>query len=248
MVWEQWAYRSRWRWIHPGAKGLVTLAAFASAFLASWPWYQLLLALTMALAATLGGGIPLRIYLRGLLPPLAFLLVGTATLAVSIQAGTGSWPLVVRLDPGQYPLAALVASRSLACLSALLFLSGTTPLNDLLVLLRRLKVPPVLLEIMSLGYRTIFIFAAAVHDMTLAQKARLGYATVRAARRSLGGLVAVLAAQIGARAGAMTMAASARGGEGPLLFLEHDYPPCRRSFLAAGGAALVMVGAALFAP
>jgi len=247
MFWEQWAYRSRWRLIHPGAKGLVALAAFGSAFIASRPGYLLILALVLAAATIRGGGLPWRVYLRALLPPLAFLLVGTATLAVTVQAGAGFWPLAVGLEPSQFPQAVLIGSRSLACLTALLFLSGTTPLNDLLVLLRRLKVPQVLLEIMTLGYRTIFIFSACAQDMTMAQKSRLGYATLGAARRSLGNMVAVLATQIGARAAAMTLAAAARGSDGPLMFLDQEFPPGRRSFLVALAAALVMVSAAAVA-
>ena len=58
-----------------------------------------------------------------------------------------------------------VGARSLA---ALLLLVLTTPQIDLIVLLRRLKTPEVLLELMVFCYRMLF-FSEATHD-TLTDK------------------------------------------------------------------------------
>lgn len=248
MLLEQWAYRNRWRRVHPGAKTLVTLAAVASAFLSGQPWFLLALAASLALITIGGARIPWRVYLRVFFTPLSFLLVGTATLAISLQPGQGTWPLVLRLEPSQFPQVALVSGRSLACLSALLFLAFTTPLTECMALWRRARVPQILLDLMTLGYRTVFIFLATIHEMTTAQQARLGYATLKAARRSLGSMIAVLTLQVWQRAAALEMAVLARAGEGSLIFLEPEFAPSRRSFLLAGLASLIMVGGACLIP
>ena len=130
-----------------------------------------------------------------------------------------------------------------ATLAALLLLVLTTPLPDLIGLLRRLRVPEVLLDLMVLCYRMLFVLAATVHDTLTAQSARLGYASLHRGRRSLGLLVANLALQIWQRARALNQAALARNGGGPLRFLSSDFANARRDTLlaAAVGSALVLL-------
>lgn len=235
---EQWAYSNRWRRIHPGAKGLLTLCAFVSAFVATNPWFLVTVAVVLAILTVWGAGIPLGQYLRVLLPPLSFLAIGGAMIALSVQWPGSGQPFAVRLDPSQLPLVAILVGRSLSCLAALFLLSLTTPMTDLISLLRRLKVPVEILDLMTVGYRSLFVFLEAVHDITTAQAARLGYATTRTAMRSLGGLIAVLAMQIWQRSLALDQAALARAGDGPLFFLENTYADSRRSFIMAAGAGL----------
>ena len=115
-------------------------------------------------------------------------------MAFSLDIGEGTPAL--KMTPGGLLKLAEVGTRSLGSLAALLFLVLTTPLIDLIALLRRLKVPALLLEIMVLCYRMLFVFSAAVHETLTAQSARLGYATPRLAMRSLGGLAANLTLQV----------------------------------------------------
>ncbi len=245
MLIEYWAYNNRWRWVHPAAKGLVTLSAFVSAFVAATPWFLLALTLALAMLTIWGAGIPWRYYLRVFLPPLTFLVISAATLLIAVDGPATSWPLSWRWEPAQFPLVALICGRSLACLAALLLLALTTPMTDLITLLRRLRTPAILVELMTLGYRTIFVLLAAVHDITTAQKARLGYASLAAARRSFGMMIAVLAIQVWQRAAALSMAAAARGGDGPLRFLDHDFSPRRHDLLIAASFSSVLLFTAI---
>lgn len=245
MLIESWAYSNRWRWVHPGAKGLLTLCAFIAAFLATRPWFLLALALGLALLTIWGAGIPARQYLRVIIPPLGFLVIGAATLAISMRSTDSFWPVAIAWEPSQFPQMVRLCGRSLACLTSLLFLALTTPMTDLIALLRRLKMPSILLEIMTLGYRLVFDFLAAAQDITTAQKARLGYATVRAARRSLGSMVAFLAIQVWQRAAALERAALSRANDGPLLFLENEFAGSMPSFVVSAAGGLTMVVLAL---
>jgi len=108
-------------------------------------------------------------------------------------------------------------------------------------LLRRLKTPELLLEMMVLCYRMLFVFSAAVHDTLTAQSARLGYATTGLALRSLGGLTASLTLQIWQRAHDLHFAAQARNNDGPLRFLELRFANCGRdgALAAVSGGALI---------
>jgi cobalt/nickel transport system permease protein len=243
---EQWAYSNRWRWVHPGAKGLLTLCAFVSAFVSTNPWFLVMVAVVLGILTVWGAGIPLGQYLRVFLPPLAFLATGGAMIALSCQWPGSGHAFAIHLDPSQLPRVAILVGRSLSCLAALLLLSLTTPMTDIIFLLHRLKVPTAILDLMTVGYRSLFVFLEAIHDITTAQAARLGYATTKTTMRSLGSLIAVLAIQVWQRSLALDQAALARASDGPLFFLGNKYDDSRRSFVMAAGAGLMlMVSAAV---
>lgn len=243
MLIEQAAYANRWRAISPAAKGLFAAAGFVAAFAAGRPLTAALVAGGLALLTVFGAGIPAARYLRVAAPALFFLALGSLSLAFSLDVSNGAphW----HLAPGGLAQLAETGSRSLGALAALLFLVLTTPLSDLIGLLRRLKTPELLLDIMVLCYRTLFVFSAAVHDTLTAQSARLGYATPRLALRSLGQLAANLTLQVWQRAAGLHVAAAARNNDGPLRFLAPDFADSRRHCALAGLAGLALIGLAV---
>ena len=243
MLIEQSAYANRWRPVTPGAKGLFALAGFVAAFAARTPLAAGVLALLLAATTVAGARVPLARYLRVAAPALAFLAVSCFSLAFSLDLGNGpaTPSLSFATTQGSLQPVAQVGARSLGALAALLFLVLTTPLVDLIALLRRLRVPEILLEIMVLCYRMLFVFSEAVHDTLTAQAARLGYASNRLALRSLGGLAANLTVQVWQRAHDLHVAAQARNNDGPLRFLEPEFAHGTRHAAIAGlaGAALI---------
>lgn len=223
------------------------LGGFVAAFTASQATAAALVAALIVVVTLAGAGIPLASYLRIALPPLGFLLLGCLSLAYSLDMNSTNGKLAIHwLVDGWSPLGQL-AARSLGALTALLFLALTTPMLDLIALLRRLKVPEVLLEIMVLCYRMLFVFSEALHNTQTAQAARLGYATPGLALRSLGSLTANLTLQIWQRSRDLHLAAQSRNNDGPLRFLEPEYANCRRDVWIAvlGGAALLACAAGL---
>jgi len=246
MLIEQCAYANRWRHVSPAAKGLFAVGALIAAFAATRPTTAALVALLVVLTAIIGAGVPASRFLRVALPPLGFLLLGCLTLAYSLDVAPGGGFSMRWLPAGWTPILQL-AARSSAALTALLFLALTTPLVDLIALLRRLKMPEVLLEIMVLCYRMLFVFSEALHDTRTAQAARLGYATPVLTLRSLGSLTANLTLQIWQRAHALNIAAQSRNNDGAFRFLEPDYANSRRdiALAAVGGALLILLAAGM---
>lgn len=241
MLIEQAAYGNRWRRVSPAAKGAFALAGLLAAFLAHSPQNALGVALLLAASTLLGAAVPMRLYGRVALPGAAFLLLSCLTLLVSVQLdehGAASW----RYAPEMLPQVEAIAARALAALAALLSLVLTTPLPDLIGLLRRLHTPEILLDLMVLCYRMLFVFSATTRDIVSAQDARLGYSTRRRGLRSLGQLIASLSLGIWLRARALHRAALARNGDGPLRFLTPVYPQAGRDrliALLAGGSLIV---------
>ena len=214
-----------------------------AAFVAGSPQTSLVVALILSATAVFGAGIPLARYLRIAAPPLLFLLVSTLSLVVSLDPGSSATGLSLRLAESEFHRIAQTCSRSVACLTALLFLALTTPLSDFISLLRRCRIPETLLDLMTLCYRTLFVLSEAVHDTMTAQSSRLGYTTLNASLRSLGGLISNLVVQVWQRSLALHSAAQARNNDGALRFLENRYVNSGQniSIAAVSGGALIAV-------
>jgi len=237
---EQSAYANRWRAVSPAAKAVYAVCGIVAAFAAVSPAAALAVAVLLAASTTLGAKVPPGRYLRVAAPALFFLATSCVSLAFSLDTD-----LAWRLAPDGVQRVAQVGSRSLGALAALLFLVMTTSPIDLIALLRRLKTPEVLLDIMVLCYRMLFVFSAAVHDTLTAQSARLGYATPRLALRSLGGLTANLTLQVWQRAHDLNVAAQARNNDGPLRFLEPRFEHAQRDVVLAAAGGVILLAASI---
>jgi cobalt/nickel transport system permease protein len=233
MLLEQLSYTNRWRRIHPGAKVLFAVCGVTAASLSNTPSQTLLITLLLTATTILGAKIPISSYLKVLAAPMLFLLVSGLTLAVSVVVSR-SYPWFVLSFPEQQQFLALkVCSRSLGCMAALLFLAFTTPLNDIISLLRKFRCPSILTDLMTLCFRTLFVFTDVIHDVSTAQSSRMGYATTRNAMNSLGILIAALMVQVWQRSMMLHQSALSRANDGPLYFLTPEYPWARSSMITA---------------
>jgi cobalt/nickel transport system permease protein len=70
-----------------------------------------------------------------------------------------------------------VFCRVLGGMSAMCFISLTTPMTDIFSVFRRCKVPETVIDLMMIIYRTIFILMDQVIQIYHAQVMRLGYST-----------------------------------------------------------------------
>jgi len=236
---DDYAYGNRWRQLHPAEKGLTAGLALTAALVARSPLAALTVFAGMAALTVGGAGIPLRGYLRLLLLPAGFLLVGVVSLAISFGGGDfllGTLPgieLPVFLSRAGLAQAALVSARSLGAVAALYFLALTTPMTEIIGLLRRLRVPALFLELMVLAYRQIFVFLQIAREMRTAQASRLGYAGTGNSFHSLAVLGANLYLRAHHRSALLYRSLASRGYEDELHWLERDYPRSIRNLLLA---------------
>lgn len=240
MLIESSAYASRWRDVAPSAKALFALTGLGAAWLARSPAAFAVLTAMLVLAALLGARVQLRSYIAVALPPLGFLLLSCLTMLVGPDSD-GHW----RITTAMLPTIEHTALRSTAMLAALLGLVLTTPMPDLLALLRKLRTPELLLDLMVLCYRMLFVMRQAWDESITAQTARLGYRNWRQAWRSTGLLAGQMAVQVWQRAAALQTAADARVYQGTLRFLPTAYPQAKRQLTTAALAGVVMLAIAL---
>ncbi|MBT2674014.1 cobalt ECF transporter T component CbiQ [Streptomyces sp. ISL-14] len=196
--------------------------------------------------------IPFSYYLKLLLLPGFFILSGTITILFSFTSKftsisniwwswkVGNWQIFISDDSvGTVINLITVVFGSISCLY---FLTLTTPITVILSVMRKLKVPSLLVDLIELTYRFIFIFletALAIHQ---SQASRLGYGSLRKGIRSLGLLISSLFLGVLQRSGHLTMAMNARGYQENLSYIEDTYTYSSRNWLFA----IVILGSLIF--
>lgn len=149
--------------------------------------------------------------------------MATVAVALSISltapANPEAWllpvgPLWISSTPADIYKAANLVLRALGAASAMNFLALTTPLVDLVDLLRRLRFSPILIDLMTVMYRFIFVLLDSLNRMYMAQDSRLGYSSYWRGMSSAGLLGSRLFVDAFQRSRRLQTALDARGYEG----------------------------------
>jgi cobalt/nickel transport system permease protein len=211
---DRCVYANRWRNRHAGEKlllagGMLLLAVALPPFPSS-----LLIAATMIVVGLLFARIPWRTLLRVAALPAGFAVVSAATVLVSVPA---NWRF--EIPPQAWAQAGGLLARALAAVSCLSFLILTTPVEEIVALLRRAGLPVEVAELMLAMHRFISIFADTARAIWLSQTARCGYATPKQACRSISLLAASLFVHSLDRARRIEIGLAARGYDGEVNLL-----------------------------
>lgn len=209
------AWSSPWRRRSVAEKALLCLGLLLVAATTGSPVIAAVVGLLVTGLALLTAMVPPGLWWRVLLGPAVFVAVGAVTVALDLGAATGSdvWRLgPVGMTTSGVETALLVSLRALAATSAMLLLAATTPMVEVLSALRRVGVPGPVVDVAAVMYRMIFGLLEAMAAIREAQAGRLGYASGRAARRSLGQLVAAVMVRAWTRASRLEDGLAGRGG------------------------------------
>ncbi len=222
---DPWANHSRWRERPTEVLLLSAGLVLLTLLLPPLPCAVVILLLS-AVAVLAGAGIPLGVYLRTMAVPMSFLVMGAATLALSVSISPQG-RLCLAVTPDTLTHAGLVFLRSMAAVSSMMLLALAVPMGEILSLLRRWRAPAVLVELMALVYRLLFVFDKTLSAMMRAQACRLGYRNLRTSYRSLGAVVAALFIRVIDRARRLERGLAARGDQGELRVLACRHPISR---------------------
>lgn len=252
---DSYAYSNRLYSTHPGEKFAFTVATMIICLASSSMITALAVTLLMAGAVVLHAGIPWRQYLKLMTLPASFLLVGVATVAVSVSASgqpevylfwfrAGSFSIGVRDQ--DLVVAAGIFLKSLGATSCLYFLSLTTPLVEIISILRKLKAPPLFIELMSLVYRFIFVLAETAEKIYTSQSSRLGYRTLKNGYFSLSQLISSLFVRTLYRSKELSKTLSARCYTGEIRVLETRHDISRKNIVMIIVLELLLAALALY--
>lgn len=248
---DTFAYSNRWRRVHPGEKSILALCCLTASLLSRTVLIPLIIAAAMACMTIMGAGIPWRNYLRIAILPAAFLIWSCLALAVSFSGGDlplAHFPalqLTISFSRQGINQAELALARSLGATLSLLFLALTTPMTEIMGLLRVIGTPKLLIELMTITYRQIFIFLEIAGQIRAAQEARLGYASTGKAMRSLAGMAANILLGTLTRARRNHLGLLARGYGDELLFLSPRHSLSTRNLVGACTAGIILIALAL---
>lgn len=193
-----------------------------------------------ALFAALLSGAAVGTLLRTLAAPLGFILLGAATIPVSLAPPPDGdlWPQLA-FAQSEIPRAALLAMRSFAACAAMIGVALSTPIIDVLAVLRALRVPPEIAETALLTLRFMGLLAESRRTITLSQRSRLGDVDAKRRRRSFALLCQALLVKAFDRSRRLEEGLAARGSFGEIRVLSAAKPvQAPAALLAAAGLAL----------
>ncbi len=246
---DRYAYLSRVRAQDPAAIALLVL--LLCLFL-DRPPVGLLATVWMVVLSVWWAGLPGRPVIRMLLAEGLSLVLISLGVALSIGLAYPDslpwrWelgPLWIASGPAQLDRTIGLVSRALGCAAAMNFLALTTPLVDLVDLLRRFRAPTLILDLITVSYRFVFTLLESLERMRTAQECRLGYATAGRGIRSAGLLGSRLFIDAYQRGKRLEIALASRGYAGELRVLpgEHRHDPKSIPLAVGIAASLLLVG------
>lgn len=227
---DRYVYANKLITVHPAEKFLFAVSTMAVCLSSRSIYIPLITVIIMAWIIIFKAGIPAKffVYLMGI--PIAFLLMSELTVVFSIsdkpEAFLYYWRtgvFLIGVTVQDINNAILIFSKSLGTVSCLYFLALTTPMLEIITVLRKLKVPNLFVELMSLIYRFIFILLESVAAIYTAQDSRLGYATLKSSFHSISQLIYAIFIRSVQRSQLLATALEARCYQGAIRVIEKEF-------------------------
>lgn len=227
---DYYAYASAIRGWNPGFKTAFSAACLLLCIACDAVSVSAAVIAAMALLTVGLGKLPLRRYLSLLSVPLLFMLLGSAAIALGVSlrpAGQfclhlGFFYLYATEESLCQALALIL--KAMGAVSAMYMLTLSTPAGEIIHVLRSLRVPGLILELMNMIYRYIFILMDTQCRMHSAAAARLGYCDYRTSLSTFGKTAANLLVVSLKRGTAYYQALASRCYSGELRFLTEEKP------------------------
>lgn len=192
------------------------------------PYISIMVIISMACLTIIKGGIPIIEYIHILAIPIAFILLSTFTIAIDFSKqpiGEYNFYLgfcYIFTSIEQLKKMAFLILKIFAAISALQMMTLSTPSFEIIYVLRKARVPKIILELMSLIYRYIFILMDVYTKMKNSAKSRQGYCDFKTSCYTFGSIASNMFIISLGKANAYYDAMEARCYDGELLFLEED--------------------------
>lgn len=248
---DKYAYINRLKNIHPVEKMTMALFPLLFTLIVKDTIVALIIFSVMSALTIFGAKIPFSYYVKLLLLPGFFLLSGILSILISFASRDTVVPNIlwsVKFESWQIFVTAnnvhtvvslvFVVISSISCLY---FLTLTTPVHDILQVMRKLKVPQLLIEITEITYRFIFVFLETTLKIYQAQNSRLGYRTAKLWLRSLSMLITSLFISVFQRARELTIAMDSRGYREDIMYVDDHYQYATTNWLIILGVMAVIV-------
>jgi cobalt/nickel transport system permease protein len=248
---DKYAYFNRLRDVHPLEKATLSLVLLIFALVVKDPLVSLTTFLVMSAFTIFSAKIPPAYYLKLLLLPVFFLLSGMITILLSITDGqTSASQIIWYTNIGDWQIYISESSLHqvvdlffvvLGSVGCLYFLTLTTPITAIVGLLHKMRLSPLLIDLIIITYRFIFVFLETASTIHQAQSSRLGYISIRRGIKSLGQLISTLFLKASHRGYQLSVAMDSRGYTNEVMLLEKSYSYSSRNWFLITGIFTAMV-------
>lgn len=227
---DKFAYISELRKTNPMEKFIFSILTMILCISLNNIVYSTLVILFMAAVTIFKGKIPAKSYVELMLIPLVFLIIGIVTIAINTIGNSREilfsftiFNIKLGCTKTSLFMASKIFFKALASVSCLYFLVLTTPVFEILTVLRKLKVPKLFIELMGLIYRFIFVLLDTANMIYISQNSRLGYSKIRLAYNSLGELITSLFVSSYKRSQDIYTAMESRCYDGEINLIENNW-------------------------
>lgn len=182
---EDIAQKNGLREVNPYLKLTAGLGAIILCLLSNSFLSPLFIALILAGAVLFLARVDFRIYGKLFILPLWFALMGVAGIILVTGGQNVFWQwdilpgFALSITRESLNQGVFVFCRVIGGMSAMIFISLTTPMTDIFSVFRQCRIPTAVIDLMMIIYRTIFILIDQVVQIYQAQVMRLGYSTYR---------------------------------------------------------------------
>ncbi|RKD30618.1 cobalt ECF transporter T component CbiQ [Thermohalobacter berrensis] len=221
LIIDKYAYINKLKEVNPFTKVIFYIVALAVALFSNnlYIWTGIVIAMSILIVVI--ARIPLTIYLKILTVPLLFLVFGSFAVLFSIDIDKNNFIFslkVINFYIGITEISLnntfMLFMRSISTITSTFFLILTTPINDLIYVLKLIRLPDIFIEIIVLTYRFIFIFLKECKEIYTAQQLRFGYVEFKNSLNSISSLVACLFIRVMKRYEEMKIALEVKGYNG----------------------------------
>jgi cobalt/nickel transport system permease protein len=182
---EDVAQTNNLRMINTDIKLFTGLGAIILCLLSTSCVAPLFIAVILSLSLLLLARIPMQLYGELFLVPLLFTLMSVIVIILLSGGNEPYWSwnpyswLSLSITKESINSGIFILFRVVGGTTALLFIALTTPMTDLFVVMRRIRIPETVVDLAMIIYRTIFLIMDQLALTYRAQVMRLGYGSFR---------------------------------------------------------------------
>ena len=243
-----YAYASKLRKWNPAFKVVFASICLLMCLICNNIYVSIAVILFMAYIVVVLGGLAFDHYISMMMIPIVFLIAGSIAIAIGFSfSPLGEYRLhvfgwfYIYCTKESLMQAGNIVFKALGAVSAMYMMTLTTPLTELISVLRRLHIPKIMVELMNLIYRYIFIMLETYGRMKNSAESRLGYCDFKTSCYSFGQAASNLLVVSLKKGNHYYNALESRCYYGELHFLEEEKPVKGLQIVGAASVLCILV-------
>lgn len=205
LIIDRFAYTNNFAELNPYMKVLFSFVLILASIINSNIYFSFLVIAGAIILTVAGARIPIKPYAKMLFAPLLYLGVSILTIIFSFGFGeinsSSNFVYIRTFDflnfyvgvaSGSAEKGVIIALRAVSAITSMYFLILTTPINQQIKVMKKIKLPTIFVELYVLTYRFIAIFFEEAILIHTAQTMKFGYNNYKNSMNSLSILLKVL--------------------------------------------------------